>query len=148
MAEQVSGISLSRPQVVIVDASNVARFGPNGGKLSRLHKMSETLQKLGLRTVFIADASLRHHIDDMAGYDKLVNEGKLLQSPARANADAFIVKAGEALRAKGRETYIVTNDQELGSQRVFSATSRFMFVPHDDEELLLLDNQFGDSERS
>ena len=61
---------------VIVDASNVAHFGKDkeGSKarIDNLLKSLEALEKLGYEPFPIADASLRHEIDDKEKFNALL----------------------------------------------------------------------------
>jgi hypothetical protein len=92
---------------VIVDASNVAHFGKKDGKpsLNKLLKAEEVLKKLGYEPILIADASLRHEIDDKEAFKKLLDEEKVHQVPAGTTADHYILNLAEEQDAK-----ILSND--------------------------------------
>ncbi|PKL71115.1 MAG: Zc3h12a-like ribonuclease, partial [Methanobacteriales archaeon HGW-Methanobacteriales-2] len=92
---------------VIVDASNVAHYGKKDGKpsLSKLLKAVEALEKLGYHPILIADASLRHEIDEKEEFNKLLDEEKVHQVPAGTNADHYILNLAEEEDAK-----ILSND--------------------------------------
>ena len=81
---------------VIVDASNVAHFGKDKegekARLDYLLKSVEALEKLGYEPFPIADASLRHEIDEKEKFNLLLEEGKVQQVPAGTTADHFILK--------------------------------------------------------
>lgn len=81
---------------VIVDASNVAHFGKDkeGSKprLDNLLKSVEALEKLGYEPFPIADASLRHEIDEKEKFNAMLDEGKVEQVPSGTTADQFILK--------------------------------------------------------
>ena len=66
---------------VIVDASNIAHFGKRMGNpaWSNLLAADEALQKLGYHPILIADASLRHEIDEKQEFNKLLDEEKVHQ---------------------------------------------------------------------
>ena len=84
---------------VIVDASNVAHFGKDkeGEKpsLDNLLKAVEALEKLGYEPFPIADASLRHEIDEKEKFNELLEKGKVQQVPSGTTADHFILKIAE-----------------------------------------------------
>jgi len=58
------------------------------------------------RIIIIADASLRHKIDEKDTFEKLIDEGMVSQAPAKTAADEFIIGF-----AKQKLGYIVTNDK-------------------------------------
>jgi Zc3h12a-like Ribonuclease NYN domain len=109
---------------VIVDASNVAHFGKKKGKptLNNLFKSIQALEKLGYQPVLIADASLRHEIDDKEAFKQLIDNNKVQQVPAGTTADHYILKLAEENDAK-----ILSNDafreyydefQDINSRRI------------------------------
>ena len=65
----------------------------------------DALEKLGYETVPIADASLRHEIDEKEKFNNLLEEGKVAQVPSGTTADHFILKIAEEEDAK-----ILSND--------------------------------------
>lgn len=122
--------------VLIADVSNVVRDGPVG-KLSRLRVMAKQLAEVGITSVLIADASLRHHIDDREGYEKLLQEGQVQQAPAGLPADLFIDRAAMEMSARGLKPYLVSNDIALSKSGHFTGTIRFMFIQLRSDELLI-----------
>jgi Zc3h12a-like Ribonuclease NYN domain len=94
---------------VIVDASNVAHFGKDreGKKpsLDNLMKAIEALEKLGYEPFPIADASLRHEIDEKEKFNELLDNGKVQQVPSGTTADHFILNIAEEEDCK-----ILSND--------------------------------------
>ena len=94
---------------VIIDASNVAHFGKdkegNKPSLENLLKAVEALDKLGYEPFPIADASLRHEIDEKDKFNDLLDEGKVHQVPSGTNADHFILKMADE-----EDTKILSND--------------------------------------
>ncbi len=94
---------------VIIDASNVAHFGKDkeGKKpsLENLLKAVEALDKLGYEPFPIADASLRHEIDEKDKFNDLLDEGNVHQVPSGTNADHFILKMADE-----EDTKILSND--------------------------------------
>ena len=90
-----------------MDGSNVAHF--TEGQKARLQNILLVRDKLieeGLEPIIVADAALRHQIDDSPGYERLVEQGALKQAPAGTDADYFILSFAKELRA-----YIVSNDR-------------------------------------
>ena len=122
--------------VLIADVSNVVREGP-GGKLSRLRVMVRQLDELGIASVLIADASLRHRIDDREGYEKLLEEGSVRQAPAGFAADLFINRAAMEVSARGLKPYLLSNDIALSKSGHFIGTIKFMFIQLLSDELLI-----------
>lgn len=92
----------------IVDASNVAHYGKvKDGKpiLENILNAVKALKELGYEPVLIADASLRHEIDQKEEFNKLLDEEKVKQVPSGTTADHFILKIAEEEDAK-----ILSND--------------------------------------
>jgi len=110
---------------VIIDASNVAHSRKNDEEkpcIDNILSAAEELEKLGYEPVIIADASLRHEIDDKEQFRKLLEEGKFQQVPSGTSADHFILKMAEEEDAK-----ILSNDvfrdykdefQDINSRRI------------------------------
>jgi len=110
---------------VIVDASNVAHFGRSEDEkpsLSSVLKAIESLKELGYQPIIIADASLRHEIDEKEEFTKLLEVGEIQQVPSGTTADHFILKMAEEQDAK-----ILSNDafreyydefQDIASRRI------------------------------
>jgi hypothetical protein len=90
----------------IVDASNVAHAGDRGAHLATLLAVRDELKEEGFEPIMIADAALRHQIDDKAGYERLVESGELQQAPAGTDADYFVLKLAKDLGAM-----VVSNDR-------------------------------------
>jgi len=93
---------------VYVDASNVAHGIDS--KIPSVHNIiliHDKLKNMGFaRIIIIADASLRHKIDEKDTFEKLIDEGMVSQAPAKTAADEFIIGF-----AKQKLGYIVTNDK-------------------------------------
>lgn len=93
---------------VIIDGSNVAHFGKeddSSPKLSNILSAVKTLEDQGDDFAIIADASLKHEIDDKEKYNHLVEEEAIEEVPAGNNADHFILELAEEENAK-----ILSND--------------------------------------
>lgn len=92
---------------VLVDASNVAHSTEGGeAKLRNIRIVEDKLREEGLQPIVVADAALRHQIDDKAAYEKLIDDGKVHQAPAGTDADYFILSFARELDAR-----ILTNDR-------------------------------------
>ena len=94
-------------RTVIVDGSNVAHSS-EGEKalLGNIRIIREKLIEEGYQPVVLADAALRHQIDDEHGFEQLVEEGTIRQAPAGTDADYFILSFARELDAN-----IVSNDR-------------------------------------
>ncbi|MBW3570442.1 MAG: hypothetical protein KY467_04990 [Gemmatimonadetes bacterium] len=92
--------------MALVDASNVAHSSE--GETARLENVKLVVRKLiseGYEPVVVADAALRHQIDDKEGFERRVEEGKIKQAPAGTDADYFLLSFARELDA-----VIVSND--------------------------------------
>jgi len=91
----------------LVDGSNVAHSSE--GEEARLENIKIVVRKLkaeGYQPIVVADAALRHQIDDKEGYERRVGEGKIRQAPAGTDADYFLLAFARELDA-----VIVSNDR-------------------------------------
>jgi hypothetical protein len=92
---------------VIVDASNVAHSTEKTApKLANVRLMRDHLTEEGLTPILVADAALRHQIDDADGYEALVKAGEIQQAPAGTDADYFILTFARELDAA-----VLSNDR-------------------------------------
>lgn len=113
---------------VLVDASNVAHATEGGeARLRNITLVQEKLREAGLEPIVVADAALRHQIDDKAAYEKLVDEGLVHQAPAGTDADYFILSFAREMDAR-----ILTNDRFRDRAKDFprerNRVIRFMIV--------------------
>ncbi len=92
--------------VVIVDGSNVAHSTEGPPLVSNLLAIREKLVEEGLEPIIVADAALRHQIDDARAYEKMIDDGLVRQAPAGTDADYFILSFARELNAS-----IVSNDR-------------------------------------
>jgi hypothetical protein len=100
---------------VLVDGSNVAHSSE--GEKARLRNIWLVKQKLegeGLEPIVVADAALRHQIDEVEKYESLIDDGEIRQAPAGTDADYFILSFARELDA-----YIVSNDRFRDRQDSF-----------------------------
>lgn len=110
---------------VMVDASNVAHFGRKRDakpSLEYILKAAEALEKLGYEPVLIADASLRHEIDQKEEFNQMLDEDRVRQVPSGTTADHFILKMAEEEDAKilSNDVFREYNDefQDISSRRI------------------------------
>lgn len=90
----------------IVDGSNVAHSSEGDeGKMHNIVLVVRKLMEEGYDPIVVADAALRHQIDDKEGYERRVEEGKIRQAPAGTDADYFILAFAREL-----DCVIVSND--------------------------------------
>lgn len=92
---------------VIVDASNVAHSTEKiSARLANVRLVRDRLTEDGLTPILVADAALRHQIDDADGYEALVKAGEIQQAPAGTDADYFILTFARELDAA-----VLSNDR-------------------------------------
>lgn len=93
---------------VLVDVANVA-YGPQShGTRPKIRYVRLVLLELGSReakTIAVADASLRHNIDDKAGFEELIARGQIQQVPAGTDADDLIWSFAKRYRDRGDGAY-------------------------------------------
>ena len=93
--------------VAIVDGSNVAHSTEGEPpQVANLLIVRDKLVEEGLEPIIVADAALRHQIDDTAAYEQMIDEGLVRQAPAGTDADYFILSFARELKAS-----IVSNDR-------------------------------------
>ena len=94
---------------VVVDASNVAHYVKNENgqpQMSNLLAAVKALEESEDEFVIIADASLRHDIDDKEKFEKLLESDNVEEVPAGNDADHFILEIATSEKAK-----ILSNDK-------------------------------------
>ena len=92
---------------VIVDASNIAHSTEKESpRLTNVRLGPDRLTEQGLTPILVADAALRHQIDDGEGYEALVKSGEIQQAPAGTDADFFILTFARELGAA-----VLSNDR-------------------------------------
>ena len=93
--------------VVLVDGSNVAHSTEGErAQVSNIVAIRDKLREEGLEPIIVADAALRHQIDDANRYEMLIDAGEIRQAPAGTDADYFILSFARELNAS-----IVSNDR-------------------------------------
>lgn len=93
---------------VIIDASNLAHYGREKNskpKLKNILSAVNALERNGHDFVIIADAPLRHEIDDKKNFNTLLDEEAIEEVPSGTDADHFILNLAEEENAK-----ILSND--------------------------------------
>ncbi|MHA1310456.1 MAG: NYN domain-containing protein [Candidatus Helarchaeota archaeon] len=118
---------------IIVDLSNVLfLINKNRNdklKIKILEIIDNSLKSENYYPYYIADASLRHKVDDKMYYENLVNEGTIIQAPAGRAADIFILKC-----AKKLDCYFLSNDlfrdyvADFGDKWISKRRITFMYV--------------------
>lgn len=114
--------------VVLVDGSNVAHSTEGAqAQVANLLAVREKLCDEGLEPIIVADAALRHQIDDPERYEQMVESGQVRQAPAGTDADFFILSFARELHAP-----IVSNDRFRDRMEQFpdvrDRVIRFMIV--------------------
>src|SRR3954468_18716636 len=101
--------------VVLVDGSNVAHsIEGEAPHVANLVAIRDKLREEGLEPIIVADAALRHQIDDQARYEKMIDDGMVRQAPAGTDADYFILSFARELNAS-----IVSNDRFRDRMKAF-----------------------------
>ena len=94
-------------RIVLIDGSNVAHSSEGErARLANILIVAEKMREEGMEPIIVADAALRHQIDDRGEYERLVDEGKIRQAPAGTDADYFILSFARELGAS-----VVSNDR-------------------------------------
>ena len=113
MAEEQS--RQERSDIALVDGSNVAHSSEGEkARLRNIELIVEKLEEEGLEPIVVADAALRHQIDEQGKYEALIDDGKIRQAPAGTDADYFILSFARELDAS-----IVSNDRFRDRMDVF-----------------------------
>lgn len=97
-------------RAVVLDASNIAHNSNNnadkGVFAGRIIQVVEFLKSKGFNDItIIADASLRHKVDDKDIFDKLKHNYNYVQSPVNTSADSYIISF-----VKMKHCLVVSND--------------------------------------
>lgn len=99
---------------VIIDGSNVAHSSEGGAHLENIRLVMDKLEEEGFHPIVLADAALRHQIDDVNRYESLIDQGIIRQAPAGTDADYFILSFAREFDAD-----IVSNDRYRDRQDSF-----------------------------
>jgi hypothetical protein len=124
----------------LVDASNVARCGPDrtlpqaNGKMRRLARMRQALLREGYFPVIgIADENLRYIIDDKAEFERWLQDGALRGCGTGTIADEILIA-----EARRTNALVVTNDQFRDHLDTEDIRVCEFGIDHDDQPFLLL----------
>jgi hypothetical protein len=102
-------------RLAIVDGSNVAHSSERErAVLDNIRVVCEKLVEEGYEPIVVADAALRHQIDDPDEYELMVENGTIRQAPAGTDADYFILAFARELEAS-----VVSNDRFKDRQQAF-----------------------------
>ena len=108
-----------RPKALI-DGSNVAHATEGEpARLANILLVRDKLAEQGFEPIVVADAALRHQIDDAEEYERLVAEGTVHQAPAGTDADYFLLSFAKELDAA-----LVSNDRFRDRSRQFASVRR------------------------
>ena len=115
-------------KVAIVDGSNVAHSTEgDSARLENITLVCDRLREDGFEPIVVADAALRHQIDQADEYEVLVENGTIRQAPAGTDADYFILSFARELDAA-----VVSNDRYRDRMAAFPEARdrviRFMIV--------------------
>jgi hypothetical protein len=118
----------SGPRIALIDASNVAHSSEgDAARLANILAVRDKLVEEGFQPIIVADAALRHQIDDRAAYERLVDEGTVRQAPAGTDADYFLLSFARELGAQ-----VVSNDRFRDRVQQFpegrDAVIRYMII--------------------
>ncbi|MFL5579352.1 MAG: NYN domain-containing protein [Gemmatimonadaceae bacterium] len=118
----------SGPRIALIDASNVAHSSEgDAARLANIIAVRDKLVEEGFQPIIVADAALRHQIDDRAAYERLVDEGTVRQAPAGTDADYFLLSFARELGAQ-----VVSNDRFRDRVQQFpegrDAVIRYMII--------------------
>ena len=94
---------------VVVDASNVAHHVKNADskpQMANILAAVKALEESEDEFVIIADASLRHEIDNKEAFEKLLESDNVEEVPPGNDADHFILEIAYSEKAK-----ILSNDK-------------------------------------
>ena len=99
---------MSPRQVAVVDGANVAHIETSeegAPRVANLVAVRQALEQRGYTPIIIVDASLRHHVDDPAQLEGLIDNQTIRQAPAGVDADYFVLEIAERF-----EGLVISND--------------------------------------
>ena len=102
-------------RVAIVDGSNVAHSSEGErAVLQNIRLICAKLVEEGYEPIVVADAALRHQIDEPEAFEEMVENGRIRQAPAGTDADYFILAF-----AREFDGAVVSNDRFKDRQDAF-----------------------------
>lgn len=122
---------LERRPRALIDGSNVAHATEGErARLANILLVRDKLAQQGFVPIVVADAALRHQIDDLPAYERLVEDGEIHQAPAGTDADYFLLSFAKELDAS-----LVSNDRFRDRSRQFADVRqqiiRYMILAHE-----------------
>jgi hypothetical protein len=113
--EKSPAVREAHATVVVVDGSNVAHSSEGERVwLSNIVAVCDKLREEGYQPLVLADAALRHQIDDKPAYERMIADGMIRQAPAGTDADYFILSFAREFNSS-----IVSNDRFRDRQKAF-----------------------------
>ncbi len=104
----------------LIDGSNVAHATEGDRpRLANILLVRDKLVEHGFEPLIVADAALRHQIDDPDAFERLVADGTIHQAPAGTDADYFLLSFAKELDAA-----LVSNDRFRDRSRQFAEVRR------------------------
>lgn len=100
---------MSPKKVAIVDGANIAYLEETAEgrpKVSNILAVRQALEERGYQPIIIVDASTRHQVDDPETLERLINEQIVRQAPSETDADYFVLKIADQMKA-----VVVSNDE-------------------------------------
>lgn len=102
-------------QIALIDGSNVAHSSEGDrARLENIHIIRAKMLEEGYEPIVVADAALRHQIDDRRAFEEMVESGAIRQAPAGTDADYFILAFARELDAA-----VVSNDRFKDREKAF-----------------------------
>ena len=111
-------------ELLLVDITNILNMDKNKNhkiKVDNIQKVGDAVTSLGHVPKMIADASMRHNVDDRKLYDEFLEDETILQAPAGTKADEYILEIAKVEKCK-----FLTNDkfeeywEEFGKDWIFN----------------------------
>jgi hypothetical protein len=99
---------MGKDKIAVLDGANIAfevSTKKGQARIASILSIRDELQKLGYKTIIIADASLIHEIDDPEQMEALLDSQEIHQAPAGTDADYFILETADREQA-----YVISND--------------------------------------
>jgi len=117
-------VKVNNFDLLLVDITNILNMDKNKNhkiKVDNIQKVGDAVTSLEHVPRMIADASMRHNVDDADLYEELVDDGIVIQSPAGIKADEYILEIAKVEKCK-----FLTNDKfeeywkEFGKDWIFN----------------------------
>ncbi len=111
-------------ELLLVDITNILNMDKdeiNKIKVDNIQKVSDAVVSKGYTPRMIADASMRHHVDDDDIYAEIIEDKIIIQAPSAVKADEYILEVARVESCK-----FLTNDRfeeywdEFGKDWIFN----------------------------